>query len=162
MTPIILLAVIAGVPVLYALLFRISAVFLFLSVVIGDLLVKYLSDDVSLALATMIRGPKVPMITQLVLLLLPVIMTMVWLRKSMPKLKLLLHIPALILSGLTLAVFTLSLLETSVQTEITSTPIGHAFNSSQDIIIGVASVSVLILAFISYRHREGKHGKHHK
>jgi hypothetical protein len=162
MTPIILLAVIAGVPVLYALLFRVNAIFLFLSVVTGDLLVRYLSDDVSLALATMVRNDKTTLITQFMLLLLPVAAALLWLRKTTPATKLLLHIPALLLTGLSLAVFTLPILDNGIKTQIVSDPIGHALNSGQDIIIGVSSISVLILAFISYKHREGKHGKRHK
>ncbi len=160
--PLILLAVIAGVPVVLALMFRVSAVFLFLSLMIGDLLVKFVSDDASLVLGSVLKNAKVPMAVELGLLLAPVVLTLLVLRRSMPASKLFLHILPLVLTGLSIAVLTIPLLASSTQAQIFETSTGSVFKRSQDLIIGITSVTILLLAWQSHKHRPDKHGKHHK
>lgn len=157
--PLILLAVLAVVPVFLALVFRVSAIYLFLSLAVGDLLVKYLSDDVSLTIDMVSRSSQVPMITALCLLFLPVVLTLSLLRKSLPTSKLMLHIVPLALTGLTAAVFALPLLDSNTQAEIFALPAGNILRQAQDLIVGVAGVSVLTLIWISRPHHgKGKHG----
>ncbi|MBA3758467.1 hypothetical protein H0X10_02450 [Candidatus Saccharibacteria bacterium] len=159
MTPIILFAVLAGLPILNALFMRVSAVFLFASIAIGNFLVIYLSDDVTLALNAFTKGQYVPMITQLTLLLSPVVLTLFFLRKSLPKSKVFLHILPLVGCGLSVAVLALPLLPSAVQSQIFGLPSADVFQNSQDLIVSVTAIMVLALMWQTYRPVEGKHGK---
>lgn len=162
MIPIVLFAVIAGLPVLNALIMRVSAVFLFVSIAAGNLLVLYLSDDVVLALNAFSKSKNIPMIVQLVLLFLPVALTLLFVRKSTTRGKYLLHLIPLIGCGLSLAVLALPILPVDLQAQMLGHPSGDVFKNSQDLIISITSVLVLLLMWHTYKpHEGGKHGKKH-
>ena len=164
MVPIVLFAVIAGLPIFNALIMRVSAIFLFASIAVGNFLVLYLSDDVTLALNAFSKDKNIPMIVQLVLLLMPVIFTLFFLRKSTTRGKLLLHLVPLIGCGLSIAVLTLPILPSEVQGQIFGHPSGDVFKNSQDLIVGITAILVLLLMWHTYKpHEDGKHGKkkHH-
>lgn len=161
MIPIVLFAVIAGLPVLNALILRVSAIFLFASIAIGNLLVLYLSDDVVLALNAFSKDKNIPMTVQLILLLLPMVLTLFFLRKSMPRTKILLHVLPLIGCGLSVAVLVLPILPSELQGQIFGMPSGDIFKNSQDLIVSVTAVMVLMLMWHTYKPRDDKHHKKH-
>jgi hypothetical protein len=161
MTPLILVAAMAGLPFLLALILRVSAVYLFLSLLIGDILVRYLSDDVTLAISTFQRNFHSDFAVQLGLLAAPIILTLFFLRRSVPKSKLLLHIVPLAVTSAAMVVLALPLLPGGVQHNIVTTPWGNVIKNSQDLILSIAGITVLLLAWLTGRHKEG-HGKHHK
>lgn len=161
MVPIVLFAVIAGLPILNALLMRVSAVFLFTSIAVGNFLVLYLSDDVVLAINAFSKNKNVPMIVQLVLLLSPVALTLIFLRKTTTRGKFLLHLIPLIGCGLSIAVLTLPILPTDLQAQIFGHPSGDVFKNSQDLIVGITAILVMLLMWREYRPHEGKHSKKH-
>ena len=160
MTPLILLAVIAGLPVLLALLLRVNAVFLFMSVAAGNLLVRYVGDDADLALGMVVRDADAPIIAKFVLQLAPVILTILFLRKTLPRSKMLLHVIPCIAVGLSLGVFVLTFLTSSVQAKVYDSPYGDILKTSQDVIIGAAVVLTLLLAWLTYRNKDAKGGRH--
>lgn len=155
----ILLGVLACAPVIVAILRRVSAILLFLSVAAGSLLVLYLGDDAVLASRMLARGPNVPMITQLILLALPALLTLLFLKKTMARSKLLLHIVPLFATGLAFAMFALPLLPSKLQAELFVSPYGAPLKNSQDIVIGSATVLVLLLMLLTLRHKEDKGAK---
>src|SRR5574338_1017179 len=104
MNSLMLLAIIAGVPTLLALLLRVHSVYFFLSVAAGSLLVNHLGDDTGLALSMAFRGQNTMLIASVGILLVPVLLTLLFLRGSTPKRKSLLHILPLVMTGLTLGV----------------------------------------------------------
>lgn len=159
--PIVLFVVLAGLPVLNAILFRVSAIFLFTSIAVGNFLVLYLSDDVILALNAFSKDKNIPMTVRLALLLVPVIMTLFILRKSLTKSKIIWHLVPLIGCGLSIAVLALPMLPSEVQGQIFGMPSGDVFKNSQDLIISVTGIMVLMLMWRGYRHKEGKHSKKH-
>jgi large-conductance mechanosensitive channel len=162
MTPLILLAIIAGLPVLLALLLRVNAVFLFMSVAAGNLLVRFVGDDADLALGMVLRDADAPIISKFVLQLLPVILTILLLRKTLPRSKMLFHVLPSIATGLSLGVFVLTFFNTSVQKEVYDSPYGDVLKTSQDVIVAAAVVLTLLLAWITYRNKDAKPGRHHK
>jgi hypothetical protein len=163
MNSLILLAAIAGVPVLLALFLRVSAVYLFLSTAAGSLLVNYVGDDASLALGMMVRGQNTNLIAQFGLLFLPVVLSLLFLRKTMPKSKLLLHIVPLLATGLTIAVLALPFFDSNAQSQIYADRYGDMFKDSQDVIVGGTSILILLLTWLTLKHKEDKkHKKHHK
>lgn len=155
----ILLALIAIVPIVLAIVFRISAVYIFLSAAAGSLLVSYVGDDAALALSMFFRGQNTTVISQFILQLLPVALTILFLKKTMPHSKILLHIFPLITSGLMLAVLVLPFIDTASQQQIFANHYGEMLKELQDLIVGVATLSVLVLAWVSLRHKEGKKSK---
>lgn len=160
MTPLIILAVAAGLPVLLAIVLRVSAVFLYVSLAAGYLLLQFLGDDAGLAAGAFISGPNVPMITQFVVLFLPVALTFIFMRRTLPTTKLLLHVIPLVAISMAGVVIALPLLKSPVQQQIFSTQYGNVIKNSQDIAVGIASVLTLLLMWLTYRHKEPKKGKH--
>lgn len=162
MVPIVVFAVIAGLPVLNALILRVSAIFLFTSIAVGNFLVLYLSDDVTLALNAFSKDKNIPMIVHLVLLLTPVVLSLFFLRKTITSSKIILHLIPLIGCGLSIAVLTLPILPNEVQGQIFGLPSGDVFKNSQDLIVSITAVLVLLLMWRTYgQHADGKHAKKH-
>src|SRR5690606_25487622 len=118
MDALVLLSLIALVPVVAALLLRVSGVFLFLSIAAGYLLVQYVGDDAGLTLGIVVKTSNVNMLAQLVVLLLPTAISLLFLKQTLPKHKLLLHVPLHIANGFALAVLVLPLLDSTMQEKI--------------------------------------------
>lgn len=155
------LAALAFVPVLLALFLRVSAVFIFLSLVAGNLLVTYVGDDAGLSLGMFVKGANADFLANLGLLLLPVVLSLLFLRRTLPKSKFLLHLPALIASGLSLAVLALPLFDSNAQEQIFANQYGMMIRENQDIIIGATALMVLFIMWMTYRHKgDKKHKKH--
>lgn len=161
-TPLALLGVLIGLPLLNALLFRVNAIFLFVSIAVGNLLVQFLGDDVILAVNAFSRSQNVPMIVNLSLQLAPVVMTLFILRKSVPPTKMLLHLLPLVGCCLMIAVLALPLLPLATQEQIFALPLGDVFKQSQDLVVAITAVMILALTWRSYRPHDGKHGKRSK
>jgi hypothetical protein len=94
-------------------------------------------------------------------LLLPVILTLFFLRKSTTRGKFFLHLIPIIGCGLSIAVLALPMLPNEVQGQIFGYPSGDVFKNSQDLIISITGIVVLLLMWSTYKHHEGKHGKKH-
>jgi hypothetical protein len=161
-SPLIILAFIAGIPIVLAILLRVSSVFVFFSVAAGALLVTSIGDDVAFALNTLFKGANAANIINLTLLCLPVALTLYFLRKSMPRAQLLLHILPLVAAGLMLATIAMPEMSLGVQGAIKNTEIGDIFYQAGDLIIAIAAVLNLLLAWTIYRFRPAHHHKKHK
>lgn len=163
MTALILAAAIAGLPLLWALFFRVNAIYLFAAVTCGQLLATYMGDDAKLIGSMLVKGDHADTITMLILLWLPVVMVLLFARKSLPSSKLLFHAPALVLTCLSAALLTITYLSTSFQQTIYATHIGSVVESSKDLIIAGAGVATLLVILLFGRSAEHGHKrKHHK
>jgi hypothetical protein len=162
MVPVLIVAAIVGLPVLIALLFRVSAVFVFLSIAIGNLLAVHLGEDAALVTGIAIKGEQADVISRLVLLALPLILTLFFLRKSMSASKILFNIAPLLACGAMLMVLAMPLLPEPTQTQILISEAGPYLNNTSGIIVGTASLLTLLLSWTTYRHREHHHGLHKK
>jgi hypothetical protein len=160
MNPLILLGAIAGVPVVLALVFRVSGVFLFLSVAVGSLFVSYVGDDASLALGMVVRGQNTTLMTQFGLLLVPVVLSLLFLRKTLPKSKVLLHVPLLVATGASLAISALPFLDSGAQAKVFANQYGGTFRDAQDVIVATTGLLALAILWLTYHHKEDKHKKH--
>lgn len=158
MLPLIILGAVVLAPVLFALIFRTHALYIFVSVCVGYFLQFALSDDVDLALATIIRGSDSMVIARLVLLGVPIVLTLFVLRKTASKTLLFQLIP-LIFSGLFLAAITLPLLPSGTEQAIYDSTYGGNIRGAQDLVITAAVISNLLLMWTLFKHH-GK-GKHH-
>lgn len=161
MDAIVILAAAAGIPTLLAVFFRVNAAYFFISVAAGGLLASHLGDDAGLALSMVSRADSIVLFAGIGLQLLPVALTVFFLRGSAPKSKALLHILPLVGSGLILAVLLLPLLDSATQTVVSSTQYGTLLRSNQDMIIGAGALLVLFLVWTTGKPKEGKHKKKH-
>jgi hypothetical protein len=163
MKPLVLMGAMAALPFLLALIFRVSSVFVLVSILSGDLLVKFLSDDATLALSAVTKTQYVSVIAQIFLLTLPLIMTLIILRKSLARSRVVLHILPLAANGLLFMVLLLPLLPAPTQGEILHNPITKQVQSFQDLIVGASVLLTLFVMWISYKPHEPHHkGKHHR
>jgi hypothetical protein len=160
MTPLIVVAAVACVPVVLALVLRVHAVFLFVSMAAGYLLVQFVGDDAGLAADAFIRRANTPMVTQIALLVAPILFTLLLMRKSMPRSKMVLHVIPLIAIGMSLAVLLLPLVPSNVQKQVFDAPHGNVIRDAQDVVVAVAAVLTLLLTWTTGRHKEDKKSKH--
>jgi hypothetical protein len=161
MVPSVVIAAVATVPVLWSLFTRVNSVLLFLSVATGSLLQHSLGPSVSLAIATFYKDGPTDLIANIGLVCLPVLITMFLLRKSMKGTGVVLQIVPLMATGAALAALLLPLLPDAFREGVYDNPGGNVIRQSLDLVVAVAAGLNLLLAFSIYRHREGKHGKHH-
>lgn len=163
MMPLVLIGVIIGLPILLALFLRINAVLLFFAMVSGVLLQRIIGKSTELALAAVAKDAPVNYIANIGLVVLPVLLTVVFLRKSAKKSQVLLQIVPLLIAGLAFGALLVPLLPDATEAQIYAIDsFGPVFRQSQDLIVAVAVAVNLLLAFHIYRHKEDpKHGKHH-
>lgn len=158
MVPLMVFGVIIVVPVFLALVFRVNAVYVFMSVCAGYLLQMALSDSVDLVLATLIKGSNSVVAARVGLLVLPVIVTIILLRKTQGRSAVFQFIP-LIFSGMLLGNLVLPLLTPGFSQDIYNSVYGTSIRQSQDLVTAVAVVSNLVLAWTLFKAKG--HGKHH-
>jgi|ERR1700741_47136 len=158
MFPLIVFAAIVAAPVLLALLFRVNAVFVFMSIAAGYLLQMSLSDSVDLLVATFIRNSNSLVIARVVLFVLPVALTLILLRKTVGRSLVFQFIP-LLFSGMMLGVLLLPLLSPGFSQSVYSTQYGGSIRSSSDLVTAIAVASNIILAFMLFK-QHGGHKKH--
>lgn len=162
MNSLILLGALVALPTFAAFILRVNAILLFFSIMAGSLLTKFLGDDATLALGAFIRGEAASVYSQLFLLLLPVIITLFFGRKSLTASKVLFNIPAIILNGLVVGILALPLLSDGLEKQLLGTEPGSLLRNMQDIIVGSAVLLNLVLMWVTFHHKaDGKHKKHH-
>ncbi len=159
MLPLIALSAIAAVPIVAALLWRVNSIILFTSVAVGDLLVRHLGDDSSVALSSFYRGANASMAAKLGLLFLPVVLTLMFGRHSLSKTKVVLHFIPIVATGVVLALLTLPLLSTSFQASVYNSPFGPNIRNIQDVAIAGAGIASLLVAWIT--NHKSPHSKKH-
>jgi hypothetical protein len=164
MTPLLIVAAITLLPVILALILRVSAVFVFLSIAVGNLLVLYLGTDASLVSGLVSKGAYAPMAAQLTLLFLPVILSFLFLRRSLPRSKALLHFLPLVACGVMLMAVALPLLPGGVQVDILASEAGPYLKNSQNLIVGIAALLILLLTWFTHRSHElhPRHNRKHR
>lgn len=158
MLPLILFGAIVGAPVLLALIMRVNAVFIFLSISAGYLLQMSMSDSVDLLVATFVRGSDSLTIARVGLLVLPVLLTLFFLRKTMGR-SLIFQIVPLVFSGMLLGVLMLPLLTPGFSQSVYNTAYGGSIRSSSDLVTAVAVASNMILAYMLFK-SHSSHKKH--
>ncbi len=162
MTPLLIITVITALPVLLALFLGVNSVFLFLSVSVGMLLQAHLADSVSLTLSSFFNSGPLDIIASVSLLSLPVLLTLIILRRSAKPSVLVLQLAPLVFTGLVFGYAVLGQLSGSFQDQVYASQVGSSIKQASDVVPGVAGVLNLLLAWSLYRHkRDPKHGKHH-
>lgn len=162
MTPYLMIAGFIILPIVLAVFFRVNGVYLYLSLLIGKILLMFVGDDAAVAVGGFIKGNNSQLISSLMLLLIPVVLTFFILRLSLPKTQLLFQIPALIAFGTTLYIFAVPLFSSGIQGNVMANEIGKNINSSQDLIVSGLAIIVLITMWAINRTHHDHHHKKHK
>jgi hypothetical protein len=163
MSALIIIGLIAGVPLLYSLLFRVNATVLFISVVGGNLLAQQFSDDVSLIIGSFIRSGDSVVIARMLLQFVPIVLMLLLARRTVGKGASMLHIVPLIFTCAMIGIFALSFVPGAINTAFYASSIGVQIRQAESIIIGAAVVSQLLLIWSTQRpeHHKSHRGKHH-
>ena len=145
------------------LVLRIPSALLLLAVLVGAALQTTLGDSAEFALAGVLRSGPTDLIASAVLLALPVLFTIVLLRKASPRTAIFLQLIPLLLTSAVLAIYVLHLLPTALQGKLYGAPGGAQLQQAEDLIVALAGSLNLLLAWRQYRHKEDAvhgHSKH--
>lgn len=159
--PYALLAAILLLPLILGIKFKTAANHIFLSLLAGELLVRYFGDDATLVVRPFIRSEEALKYVELAILVVPIVLTAVFLKGTLGKGKLVLQFFPLLVTGLVFAAFALPLLPTSGQSLLRSTESGEWLHDSTDFIVGVMVFFQLIVLWLTQRKPKEEKGKHH-
>lgn len=156
----IILGVVLGLPLLLGLIFRVNPSFIFFSILAGELLARYFGDDAELVGRLVFRNDYFLAFGELILLILPIILTALFLRNTMRKGGLFLYVIPFLVTGVVLAAFTLPILPESMQQQVATIEAGQRLIEGTDTIVGVVVLLQLITLWVMNRSRE-HHKKNH-
>jgi hypothetical protein len=159
MEPITLLGIIVGIPIVLILLLRSNGAIVFLSLCAGSVLVRYVGSDALNVVSGRVSENNLPSIVQIGLLLLPALLSLLLLRKSVPSSKLIFNALAAVAVGLVTAILLVPLLPGGVQANITNNSLWAKSGQYQSGIIAAGSLIALITLWLTH-HGKGRH--HHK
>ncbi len=160
MTANIILWIILAFPLVLGLVFRVGAPQLFFSLMAGELLARYIGHDVEKLAADNLTTQPPERYGEIVLVVAAMTLTAIFMRGTVSKSKLVLHIIPLTITGIIMTAFLLPLLPAQLQTDIGSTFVGGWILNLNRAIIGVVVVLQLISLWLF--NRSEKHKKHSK
>ncbi len=146
---------------------RANAALVFLSVCLGSVLTQFLGPDTNslLTLFSSRSGQNVSAsqtTAQLVLLAIPVVITTLFMLKTVPKgLKLILNLFPAVGVGLLLALLVVPLLPPSTSVGITDSSLWQQAIRAQDLIVGISAL-LCLFAILSLRPKHASEDKHSK
>lgn len=167
MSSVILVSLLFGVPILLNVVLRVRPTHLFISIVTGYFLATYFGDSAELAFGAFVHLANPGVIIRIALLLLPVVFTWVFMRRTLPASALPIQFILLVADGVLLVSLLLPLMTSGMQNSIYNTNVGNNLRRASDVVIpSVAGLHCLFMWIGRPRHHE-KHGhmhskKHHK
>lgn len=160
MPPLILLGLLIALPLLALVWLRVKPLFVFVSIVTGFFWTEFLGEPAELTLRSMVQVSHPEVVIRLVLLLAPLILTLLFLNKSLAAGALPFQFVLLVADSLLLAALLVPLLTLGVQGAIYATHGGSIFRQAHDVIIaGVASVHLIVMYFSG---KPAGHRKHRR
>lgn len=155
MSHMIFLIAVLAIPALALTILRINAVMVFMSLCLGDVLVRYVASDANSMLKLFF--PNVSPIStssiQLIVLLLPVVLTSVFMLFSVRgQGKAIMNILPAVGTGLLMALLVVPLLPLGTRFAIESQPLWHQLSKLQALIVGVSAIIGLFFLWAQRRH----------
>lgn len=142
----ITLGILLGLPIFFGLFFRVSAPHIFFAVMTGELLGRYFGEDVEHFMAETFKNEQLTHYAEALIITIPVILTALFLKRTLSKTKSLLNIFPLIITGVVYAAFMLPILPSELQAQVQTVPFGKdLFDTSSAIIGGVVLVQLVAL-----------------
>jgi hypothetical protein len=163
MNALITLGLIAGLPVVLLMVLRINATLVFLSLCLGNLLIQFLGNDTqSLLNLAAKRGHSTSMpVIQLILLLVPVLLTSIFMVRSVKGHgKLMWNFLPAAATGLVGALLVTPLLPAGLQESVTSSSYYGQLTKVQSLVVAVATLICLLFLWMQ-RPKHEKGAKHH-
>lgn len=148
MNPLILLVLIGLVPVVMIVLFRVKAAFVFMSLAVGVILSNYVGDTALDMVQTFVRGynATTQSVVQLGLMIVPVLLTLLFLNRSLSSSKTIINIFPALLTGVTILFLVVPLLPPGTANGVYGTSIWMQLNPYQAALIsGGALISLVQL-----------------
>jgi hypothetical protein len=162
MSPDLVLALLIGLPALIIMLLRANAALVFLSTCLGLALIQFVGTD-----ATDFFGMFLPSVSAdnlgIGLLLLPVVLTTVFMMRTVHGSKLAFNLLPALGTGFLLTLAIVPLLSPGLSNAITGTQSWHVVQQLQSGVVGASALICLLFLWMQRpKGHEGKHKKHHK
>ena len=162
MIPYAVLGALLGLPLILGIIFRVTTSHLFFSLMVGELLAHYFGEEAGEIVDAMARTHVASQYSEVVVLILPIVLTAIFLKGTLPKGKIFLHFLPLAITGLVLVAFALPMLPHEVQDQLKTIEIGRQLLDLSGAIIGGVVFLQLVSLWLLNRSHEGGHGKKHK
>lgn len=158
MTGSLVLILLAAAPIVVTLLLSANGALVYLALCEGSIIDKTLGSDAIDALHTFF--PRTSSIQQstlhLILLLLPALLTAIFLRRQMAGAKSLFNIAPAVLTGATTALFVVPLLPGGVRYEVMNTTLWTNYSRFEGVIVGAGALISLLLIWTNHAKRHGR------
>jgi len=157
-----LLAILVIVPIVLAMVLKVNAAVLFMSLCVGQILVQYVSNDtISLVTSASARTSSLSESTiQLGLLLLPVVLTAIFMLHSVHGTKSIINLLPAIGFGFLTALFVEPLLSPGFQKTLQHSSIWHQILQAQTLIVGAGAFVALLFLWFQDRGLGSKRRSH--
>jgi hypothetical protein len=157
MSPDVMLLLLVGIPVAVLMIWRINASFVFLSACLGTVLLTFVGTD-----ATDFANIFLPFLNgdnlKLALFLLPVVLTTVFMIKTVNGGRLLFNVLPAVGTGLVLALLVVPLLPHNYSQQLQSSEVWHQLQQLQSLVVGASALACLF--FLWTQRPKSVHGKH--
>jgi hypothetical protein len=161
MSPLIILGLIAAVPVVFILLLRSNAAIVFLSLCAGSVLATYASNDALSVVSGKVAQNNLPSLVQIGLLVVPAILSLLMLRKSVSPAKLPLNAITAVAAGVLVVILVVPLLPGGVQANILQSSIWSQTAKYHSWAIAGGTFITLVSLWLTKPHKEGHRKKSH-
>lgn len=158
MTDIIVLAIVLTTPLILGVFFRVNVAYLFFSVMAGELLGRYFGHDLNNIISSKFNEI-LAAYSEIMIIILPVLLTSIFLRKSLTKGRTTLHIIPYLVTGVIFAAFVLPLLPPDIQAQVQELWLGDWLLHLNKAIIGAVIITQLITLWLLNRGAVGKNSK---
>lgn len=136
----------AAVPLILITIFRVKPLYVFVSVITGYFWSEFLGESAGLIVGSMVRNENADFVTQIGLLLLPVVLTLLIMKKTLSTNALPFQFFLLVANSVLLITFLLPLLPPGQQGAIYQTNAGNSLRQSHDVLIaGIVGMHVLFM-----------------
>lgn len=155
MAPIIILLAIIAVPAVILFIFRINAALVFLSLCLGDVLTRYVASGTQPAAAKLLNWQNQSSWT-LTLLLLPAILTAIFMVRTVKSRHKLLNVLPAVGVGLLAAILVVPLLPPELGAKITGLSLWQSGQNVREAIVGLSALASLLLLWLQRPKAGGK------
>lgn len=159
MLALVVIGLIVAVPFVWSVMGRVSATYLFVGVTVGNLFVHQFSDDAALVVSAAVRGVDATLVARIALQFIPVLLVLVFARRTLAGNKLVVHGIPLLSTCIMLGILSLQLVPDSIAAMWYGTAAGQQVRQAEGLIVGVTAAMQLLLILSSRQPRPHKSRK---
>jgi hypothetical protein len=153
MSPLLLIALLAGLPFVLGFLLRVHTSALFLSIASGYLLSEFFGETSGLVARSFLKTDQAALTAEILVFFIPILVTLWLMRGSLAPRQLVSHFVPLVGCALLVMVLGLRLLPPTTQFSVYESSFGSILQTMPDVIIGFAVAAQLILMWATARPR---------